>query len=49
MYKKTNIEKTSIKVNQSYRGESIEDKINRIVNNKEPIIVTGKQIGRAHV
>ena len=37
MYKKTKIEKTSIKVNESYTGESIEDKINRIVNNNEPI------------
>ena len=36
MYKKTIIEK-SLKVNQSYTGESIEDKINRIVNNNEPI------------
>ena len=29
--------KTSIKVNNSYKGETIEQKINRIVNNKEPI------------
>ena len=29
--------KTSIKVNNSYEGETIEQKINRITNNKEPI------------
>ena len=29
--------KTSIIRNTSYKGETIEDKINRIVNNKEPI------------
>lgn len=28
---------TDLKVNKSYKGESIEQKINRIVNNKEPI------------
>lgn len=28
---------TSLKVNTSYIGETIEQKINRIVNNKEPI------------
>lgn len=28
---------TSIRVNQSYVGETLEQKINRIVNNKEPI------------
>lgn len=37
MYTTTKPTKTSIKVNQSYKGETIEQKINRIVNNKEPI------------
>lgn len=38
MYKtKQKPNKTSIKKNTSYEGESIEKKINRIVNNKEPI------------
>lgn len=37
MYKKNKITKTSLKVNTSYQGERIEEKINRIVNNKEPI------------
>ena len=33
---------------ETYQGESIERKVQRIVNEYEPI-VTGKQIGRAHV
>lgn len=38
MYKKIiNLPKTSIKVNNGYIGETIENKIRRIVNNKEPI------------
>ena len=37
MYKKSKRTQTSIQVNKSYQGESIEQKINRIVNNKEPI------------
>lgn len=37
MYKKTNAIKTSIHVNDSYEGETIERKIRRITNNKEPI------------
>lgn len=37
MYKKQQIPKTTIKVNESYEGERIEEKIQRIVNNKEPI------------
>lgn len=37
MYKKATFPKTSLKVNKSYQGESIESKMNRIVNNKEPI------------
>lgn len=31
------INKTSIRVNNSYQGERIEEKVHRIVNNKEPI------------
>lgn len=37
MYKITAYKKTSIKVNKSYQGERIETKIERIVNNNEPI------------
>lgn len=37
MYNKTKPTKTSIKVNESYKGETIEQKMNRVVNNKEPI------------
>lgn len=37
MYKKTQTKKTSLKVNYSYEGESIEQKVRRIFNNKEPI------------
>lgn len=37
MYKKQPIPKTTIRVNDSYQGERIEEKIQRIVNNKEPI------------
>lgn len=37
MYKKSIHKKTTLLVNKSYEGESIEKKINRIVNNKEPI------------
>lgn len=37
MYKKIKPNKTSLKVNTSYEGETIETKVNRIVNNKEPI------------
>lgn len=37
MYKKNKINKTTLKVNQSLTGETIEQKIRRIVNNKEPI------------
>lgn len=37
MYKKQQPTKTTLKVNNSYEGETIEKKINRIVNNKEPI------------
>lgn len=37
MYKKTNFTKTTIKLNQSLEGETIEQKIERITQNKEPI------------
>lgn len=37
MYKHTTLPITTLKVNKSYKGETIEQKINRIVNNKEPI------------
>lgn len=37
MYKKIKANKTSLKVNNSFEGETIETKVNRIVNNKEPI------------
>ena len=37
MYRTTKAAKTTLKVNRSYIGETIEQKINRIVNNKEPI------------
>jgi len=37
MYKKTYGPKTRITLNQSVEGEPIEQKIERIVNNKEPI------------
>ncbi len=37
MYTKNRIAKTSIRCNDSTQGETIEQKIERIVNNKEPI------------
>lgn len=37
MYKQIKYEGTTIKHNKSYDGESIEAKVRRIVNNKEPI------------
>lgn len=37
MYNPKSPQKTCIKVNKSYQGETIEKKIRRIVNNKEPI------------
>lgn len=37
MYRPRRPQPTSIKINQTYQGETIEQKINRIVNNKEPI------------
>ena len=37
MYKQNSLSKTTIQVNKSTEGETIEKKIRRIVNNKEPI------------
>lgn len=37
MYKKIKPSETSLKINTSKQGETIEQKVNRIVNNKEPI------------
>lgn len=37
MYKQQQRKPTSLNVDNSYKGESIEKKINRILNNKEPI------------
>ena len=37
MYKPKKAAKSSLKINTSYKGERIEEKINRILNNKEPI------------
>lgn len=37
MYKKTPANITTMKVNKSFEGESIEQKLNRIISNKEPI------------
>lgn len=37
MYKRVKHAKTSIRVNNAYKAESIEAKVRRIVSNKEPI------------
>lgn len=37
MYNKQTPNKTTLSINKTYYGERIEQKINRIVNNKEPI------------
>ena len=37
MYKQNKPAKTTLKVNTSYQGETIEQKIYRILHNKEPI------------
>lgn len=37
MYRKNQIRKTSIHINNQYEGESIEQKVQRIISNKEPI------------
>lgn len=36
-YRKNKVNRTSLKVNEGYEGETIEQKIDRILNNKEPI------------
>lgn len=37
MYKQNKLQRTTITRNTSYQGETIEQKVNRILNNKEPI------------
>lgn len=37
MYRITQRTKTRLKINKSYQGETIEEKVSRITNNKEPI------------
>lgn len=37
MYKQNQYERTSLKVNNSLQGETIEDKVERVTTNKEPI------------
>lgn len=37
MYHKQRLTRTSLKVNQAVEGETIEAKVRRIINNKEPI------------
>lgn len=37
MYKTNKLPTTSLAINTSYKGETIEEKIQRIVENKEPI------------
>ena len=37
MYNYSKPKKTNLKVNKSYQGETIEQKVMRITNNKEPI------------
>lgn len=37
MYKRNKIDETSLTVKNTYEGETIEQKIRRITNNKEPI------------
>lgn len=37
MYKYKKPQQTTLRVNKSYVGESIEQKVHRILNNKEPI------------
>lgn len=37
MYRQNRMQETSIEVNESIEGETIEQKIERVVNNKEPI------------
>lgn len=44
MYNYNKPKKTTIVRNESYEGERIEEKVNRIVNNNEPIVDTAPQI-----
>lgn len=44
MYKKQRPNKTTINRNESYIGETIEQKVRRLVNNKEPIKDRAAQI-----
>lgn len=37
MYNKQNIQETSVEVNEAYEGETIEEKVRRLMDNKEPI------------
>lgn len=37
MYRATKAKSTSLRVNKSYQGERIEEKVQRITSNKEPI------------
>jgi hypothetical protein len=37
MYTRNKAQATTLKVNKTYQGERLEEKIQRIVNNKEPI------------
>lgn len=43
-YKKSQPHQTKLKINTSYKGETIEAKIRRILNNKEPISDTAPLI-----
>lgn len=44
MYKQPKYQKGKLKINESYVGESIEAKVDRIMNNKEPITDGAPQI-----
>lgn len=37
MYRKNQIKASQLKVNEGYKGETLEEKVRRILNNKEPI------------
>lgn len=37
MYRYKKAKQTTLEINKGYQGETIEQKVNRIVNNKEPI------------
>lgn len=44
MYRKFSITKTNLKLNEAYQAESIEDKMKRVLNNKEPITDGAEEI-----